>query len=190
MPAPQNLYGTIKFRTTADTRDLPKFGITGSSSLRWLSSGKSEEMFVKQPQFLPNPYPGLTANNISYIYLNNYFDFASGYLYEEPIASAFAPNFYIDSGNEPKIAWTYTTQGSVDFTSAPNNGVTEDRFEVFYLKYTTNSFLTAAGGGATANAITGITFAHEILPGNTTLSAQQIYYRKIGNISYPESPEE
>jgi len=184
MPSiPTSIYGTIKFRNATDTIDFPRFGITGSNPLKWLSSGDAQELYIKSSYFIQGSSRGLTADNLPYIYLNNSFDFAGLPYLTNPIAGGFSPSFYIGSDNEPKIAWNYTTTGSVNFASAPNNGTTGDRFEVFYLRYTTSSFLTAAGGGASANAITGITFAHEILPGNTTLSAQQIYYRRLGNVN-------
>jgi|694.fasta_scaffold126856_4 hypothetical protein len=199
MPSqPTVLTGILKLRSNIDSKSLPKFGNTGGAidgASFWISSGNAEELYSKTPYFSRGSLAGATANNLSYLYLNNRYQYSlyggDPNLGDYAVASCFAPSFFVDfQSNEPKIGWNYTTSGSVNFASSPNSGNSSDRFEVFYLKYTTSSFLTAAGGGASANAITGITFAHEILPGNTTLSAQQIYYRKIGNISYPQPPEE
>lgn len=199
MPAlPSQIRGLIRLRATLSGNDLPKFGNqeTGQAgSCAWIGSANPTELYTKSPIFTNSTITGATANYLSYIYLNNQYYlskfFGSVASADFAAASCFAPNFYVDGyTNEPKIGWNYTSSGSINFESAPNSGNSGDRFEVFYLKYITGSFLTAAGGGATASAITGLTFTHDILPGNTTLSAQQIYYRKIGNINSPALPEE
>lgn len=189
---PTQILGKIRLRSTISGNDLPKFGTPGGGggSCTWIGSADPQELYTKSPYVENGTIAGVTANYLSYIYLNNEYSFSrfiNTVDYAQfAAASCFAPNFYVDGyTNEPKIGWNYTNSGSINFASAPNSGNSGDRFEVFYLKYTTGSFLTAAGGGATASAITGLTFTHDILPGNTTLSAQQIYYRKIGNINSP-----
>lgn len=200
MPAlPNQIRGKIRLRATESRNDLPKFGneeAGQAGSCAWIGSATPQELYIKTPNVQNSTITGATANYLSYLYLNNayylskFFDSIASA--DFAAASCFAPNFYVDGyTNEPKIGWNYTNNGSINFASAPNSGNSGDRFEVFYLQYTTGSFLTAAGGGATASAITGITFTHDILPGNTTLSAQQIYYRKIGNVNSPAPvPEE
>jgi hypothetical protein len=172
MPLPTFITGAIVPRTLSTANALPKAGFTAPD----YSNAFESEIFTKTPSVAKSG--GTTLAGFSTIYLNSS-DFVST---NRTITCAFMPDFYIAAPNEINIAWKYATT-SVDFSTA-NPSITatsDDKFEAFYIQTNKQAFLTSAGGGATADAITGITFGKGIFSGNQILNADQIYYRYLGD---------
>jgi hypothetical protein len=172
LTSPSSISGPINLRTSISTNALPKITFNGST---YASSGNPGELSSRTPEYFDN---GATYEASSQLYLTNKFN-AGG----SPVAttSGFLPDFYIAKNYEIGLNWGYTAAGSINFNAL--SGATVDKYEVFYLKCSQSAFLTAAGGGATANAITGATLSHEIVNGTQTVTGNQIYYRYIGRIN-------
>jgi hypothetical protein len=168
---PTSLSGPLTPRNTFLANSLPKITFNGST---YSSSGNPGELFGKTPEY----FSGNTLESLACLFYNNYYN-AGG----TPLAtsSSFVPDFYVAKNYEVGLNWNYTTSGSINFNSI--SGATVDKYEVFYLQRSQASFLTAAGGGATANAVTGVTLGHEIVNGTQTVTGIQIYYRYLGNVT-------
>ena len=177
MTVPTNISGSITPRTITSAMALPKTGFTGPNvSFPYVSNATASELFTKTPSYAK--IGGSTLEGLGSIYLNS----SSQITQNRTTTFGFMPDFYISAPNQINIGWVYAND-FVDFSSAvPNmtSGV-NDKFEVFYLDYSKASFLTAAGGGAVADAIVGLTFGKSILDGSVGLTAKEIYYRYLGN---------
>ena len=177
--SPTQIYGPIYLTTLSPTTvnegTLP--GITQASFAAggtYRSSATSKELYSTTPDF-PYDATGLTADYTARLYLNN--SFASD---NKNLISGFVPSFYIDAFKNVNTTFTGVT-GSYNF---PGSGAfpTRDRYEVITLDYTTQTFLTDLAGN-TASAITGLTYSISVVTGGTTVTAKQIYYRKLGRFS-------
>jgi len=171
-------------RQTSNINILPQIGATGQdASASWFTQALSGEIFIKTPFLLTGATSSLGQ---SFIYLPNEHSLQ---ITGDPVISCFGSDFLIDKNNNILSSWRRASN-SLNFNSPSISGNSGDRFEVFYIDFNKQSFLTDLGGN-TAEAIVGLTFAHEIRSGEGTLTAKQIFYRKIGNVNIPEpEPEE
>ena len=173
--APTAISGPIIPQSNGSATVLP--GITQTSffgSGVVTSSGKSRELYTRTP-FGASNLSGITADYASQIFLNNEF-LSTG----TNIISGFIPNYYIDVFKNVETTFTGVT-GSVSLPSS-GPGIQKGRFEIITISYNKQTFLTSLAG-ATAQAITSVNVLHDIVPGNQTITAEHIYYRKIGNVT-------
>jgi hypothetical protein len=172
--SPTFISGPIIPQSNGSATILP--GVTQTSFLGDAvvsGSGKSKELYTRAP-FGAN-LSGITADYTSQIFLNN--EFLS---YGVNLISGFIPNYYIDVFKNVKPTFTGVT-GSVSLPSS-GPGIQKSRFEIITISYNKQTFLTSLAG-ATAEAITSLNVVHNIVPGNQTITAEHIYYRKIGNVT-------
>ena len=118
---------------------------------------------------------GITADYVNHLFMRNGAELG---LYTALI-SGFIPNYYIAQNKEIGLSLKSAT-GSVSLPGGP--GSSNDRYEVLQINYSTTNFLTDLSGNSAA-AITGLTFSHSIYAGNQTITANQIFYRKLGRFS-------
>lgn len=179
MTVPTSISGSLIPRTNTNSSSFPKVGFTGpNTSFPVVSNANASELFTKTPYYAKSG--GSTLSGLGALYLNSS-NFSTS---NRTTTFGFMPDFYISAPSEINIGWV-SANGYVDFsTKVPSKTVTEnDKFEVFYVNYSETAFLTAAGGGATANAITGLTFGKAIISGNQGITAKQIYYRYLGEMT-------
>jgi hypothetical protein len=170
-------------RQTNDINILPQIGFTGEGAAEfWISQARASEIFVKTPSLLSGATSSLGQ---SFIYLMNENLLK---ITGDPVISCFGSDFLIDKNNNILPSWRKASN-SLNFDSPSISGNSGDRFEVFYIDFNKQSFLTDLLGN-TAEAMVGLTYAHEIRSGSGTLTAKQIFYRKIGNVNIPEPEEE
>jgi hypothetical protein len=170
--APSRITGPIILTSNASSTDLP--GVTQTSFLPGASiyaSAYSQELYARTPGAQNNS--GITADYASHLYLNNYFD--PNFL---NLISGFVPSYYIDVFKNVKTTYTGVTGG---FTFAGGAGSSRDRYEAIRINYTTGVALADLSGN-TLSVITGIDLKHDVYPGNTHISGQQIFYRKLGRL--------
>lgn len=170
---PPAITGSILLNSNASATDLPgltqsAFNIT-SAVIR--CSAKSTELYARTPG-MPN-VSGITSDYVGHLFLNNYF--GGSYL---NLISGFIPNYYIDVFKNVKTTLTSVTGG---ITFAGGAGSARDRYEVIKISYQKSTVLTNLSGGTT-EAITGLDIVHDVYPGNTYVSGDQIFYRKIGRL--------
>jgi hypothetical protein len=175
MTTPTNIYGPVVLRTNATVvgPNFPGFTYApGQISSPITSSFLQNELAARSFSGLNST--GITADYVSHLFFRNEAELG---LYTTLI-SGFVPEYYIAQNKEIGLSLKSAT-GGITLSSGPGSG--NDRFEVMQINYSTNVFLK--DGGGTAAAITGITYSHSIYPGNTYVSANQIFYRKLGRIS-------
>lgn len=171
---PTQLFGPLIPQSNGSANALPGITQTGSFGGAVITcSGKSKELYTRAP-FGAN-ISGITADYTSQIFLNN--EFLS---FGVNLISGFIPNYYIDVFKNVEPTFTGVT-GSV-FLPASGPGIQKGRFEIITISYNKQTFLTSLAG-ATAEAITSLNVIHDIVPGNQTITAEHIYYRKIGNVT-------
>lgn len=173
--APTAISGPIIPQSNGSATALP--GITQSAFFGGAgvtSSGKSRELYTRTPYGATN-LSGITADYASQIFLNNEF-LSTG----TNIISGFIPNYYIDVYNNVKPTFTGVT-GSVYLPSS-GPGIQKGRFEIFTISYQTSKFLVNLSG-TIGDALSGLNITHDIVAGGQTLTAEHIYYRKIGNVT-------
>lgn len=181
MTVPTSISGSIIPRTNTSAASLPKLGFSGPNiSFPLVSSANESEIFTKTPSYLKSS--GSTLDGLGAIYLNSS-NFSTS---NRTTTFGFMPDFYISAPSEINIGWVFAT-GYVNFANVvpSKSGLIDqnDKFEVIYIDYSTTSFLTAAGGGAVADAISGLTFGKIIINGNQGFTAKQMYYRYLGDLS-------
>ena len=170
--APTQIFGPITPLSNASATALP--GITQSSfggDAVVTCSGKSRELYTRAPN--SSNLSGITSEYASHIFLNN--EFLS---YGVNLISGFIPNYYIDVFKNVEPTFIGAT-GSVSLP--PTSGTQKGRWEIITISYNKQTFLTSLAG-ATAEAITSLNVVHDIVPGNQTITAEHIYYRKIGHV--------
>jgi hypothetical protein len=175
--APDQIYGPIIPKSNGSQGALP--GVTFNSVTQILTtSGVAKELYTR-----PTNSTNLSGNTADYagqIFLNS--DFLAFPQYMNLIYG-FVPNYYIDCNKNTQSTMTKTT-GSFYLpkgTAIPG-GNKESRWEVLTISYNTASFLTNLSG-ASSTAITGLNITHNIISGGQTLTAEHIFYRKIGELS-------
>jgi hypothetical protein len=171
--APTQIFGPILPLTNNSAFLLP--GITQSSfsgDAVVSGSGKSRELYTRTPQ--SSNISGVTSEYASHIFLNNEF-FSVGV----NLISGFIPNYYIDVFKNVEPTFIGAT-GSVSLPATV--GIQKGRWEIITISYNKQTFLTSLAG-ATAEAITSLNVVHDIVPGNQTITAEHIYYRKIGHVT-------
>lgn len=136
-----------------------------------MSSAASKELYSLTPDFSYSE-AGITGDYTARLYLNN--SFASD---NKNLISGFVPEFYIDAFKNVQSTFTSATN-SVTLSSGASPAA-RDRYEVLTIDYSTQNFLTDLAGSS-APAITGLTYSISIVSGGTTVTAKQIYYRKLG----------
>jgi len=172
--APTRIYGPIIPNSNSITNTLP--GVTQSNFLGdavVTASGLSKELYTRTPS--DTNTSGITADYASHIYLNN--DFFS---FGVNLISGFIPNYYIDVFKNIEPTFTGVTGSVILPYTGP--GSEKGRWEIITIAYVKQSFLTDLSG-TTANAITALNVTHDIVPGNQTITAEHIYYRKVGKVS-------
>jgi hypothetical protein len=172
--APTNITGPITPNSNSSSTALPGVTMSGVGGGAVITStGIARELYTRTPQIANQS--GRTADYTGQLFLNN--DFNGNYL---NIISGFLPDYYIDTNKNLQLTMTGVT-GSVSLPpSGP--GTQKGRWEIFTISYTKQTFLTSLGG-ATASAITALSVVHDIVPGNQTITADHIFYRKIGHVS-------
>jgi hypothetical protein len=177
MTVPTTISGAIIPRNINLSDALPKTGFTGPNvNFPFVSCALASELFTKTPAY--TKIGGSTLSGMGSIYLNS----SSHDTANRTVTFGFMPDFYLAAPSEINIGWGYI-KNNINFSSAVPNitaGI-NDKFEAFYVDYSQIAFLTAAGGGATANAISGFTFGKAIFNGTESLTAKEIYYRYLGN---------
>lgn len=174
--APTKIFGPIIPNSNSFINDLP--GITqygaGFGDIVVTSSGLAKELYTRTPA--SQNLSGITAEYVSHIYLNNdFFSFGVNTI------SGFIPNYYIDVNKNVEPTFTGVT-GSIALPPSSPGNPSRGRWEIITISYNKQTFLTSLAG-ATAEAITSLNVVHDIVPGNQTITAEHIYYRKIGNVS-------
>jgi hypothetical protein len=172
--APTQILGPIIPQSNGSSTALPgvtQSGFFGDAVVS--GSGKSRELYTRAP-FSSN-ISGITADYTSQIFLNN--EFLS---FGVNLISGFIPNYYIDVFKNVEPTFTGVTGSVLLPSSGP--GIQKGRFEIITISYNKQTFLTSLAG-ATAEAITSLNVIHDIVPGNQTITAEHIYYRKIGNVT-------
>ena len=172
--APTQIFGPLLPNSNSNPHALPGVTQSNFSGDGVVSgSGKSRELYTRTP-FSTN-ISGVTSNYASHIYLNNEF-----WSLGVNLISGFIPNYYIDVFKNVEPTFIGVT-GSV-YLPASNPVTEKGRWEIKTISYNKQTFLTSLAG-ATAEAITSLNIVHDIVPGGQTLTAQHIYYRKIGNVT-------
>ena len=172
--APTQIFGPILPNSNSSSTALP--GITQSAffgSGVVSGSAVARELYARTPS--TSNSSGRTADYVSQIYLNNDF-----YVSGVNLISGFIPNYYIDVFKNVEPTFTGVTGSVLLPSSGP--GIQKSRFEIITISYNKQTFLTSLAG-ATAEAITSLNVIHDIVPGNQTITAEHIYYRKIGNVT-------
>jgi len=174
--APTHIYGPITLTTNSPTisTDASFPGITQASFSAggtYLSSAASKELYSLTPD-ISYSETGITGDYTARLYLNN--SFASE---NKNLISGFVPDFYIDAFKNVNSMFTSATN-SVTLSSGVSQA-SRDRYEVITIDYSTTNFLTNLSG-ASAPGISGLTYSISIVPGGTTVTAKQIYYRRLG----------
>jgi hypothetical protein len=171
--APTQILGPIIPQSNGSSTALPgvtQSGFFGDAIVS--GSGKSRELYTRAPY--GSNISGITADYASQIFLNN--EFLS---FGVNLISGFIPNYYIDVFKNVEPTFIGVT-GSVSLPATV--GIQKGRWEIITISYNKQTFLTSLAG-ATAEAITSLNVVHDIVPGNQTITAEHIYYRKIGNVS-------
>jgi|LakMenE01Jun11ns_1017448.scaffolds.fasta_scaffold9851900_1 hypothetical protein len=171
--APTQILGPIIPQSNGSSTALP--GVTQSGFFGGAvvsGSGKSRELYTRAPY--GSNLSGVTSEYASHIFLNN--EFLS---FGVNLISGFVPNYYIDVFKNIEPTFIGAT-GSVSLPAT--SGIQKGRWEIITISYNKQTFLTSLAG-ATAEAITSLNVVHDIVPGNQTITAEHIYYRKIGNVS-------
>jgi hypothetical protein len=172
--APTQIFGPITPLSNGSATALP--GVTQSSFVGnavVTGSGKSRELYTRAP--ISANTSGVTSEYASHIFLNNEF-----WSLGVNLISGFIPNYYIDVFKNIEPTFIGAT-GSVSLP-ASGPGIQKGRWEIITISYNKQTFLTSLAG-ATAEAITSLNVVHDIVPGNQTITAEHIYYRKIGNVT-------
>jgi len=173
--APTQISGPIIPLSNGSASALPGITQTGFFGPAVVTgSGKSKELFTRAPYGASN-ISGITADYVSQIFLNNEF-LSTG----TNLVSGFIPNYYIDVFKNVEPTFTGVT-GSV-FLSSSGPGIQKGRWEIITISYNKQTFLTNLAGDS-AQAITSLNVVHDIVPGNQTITAEHIFYRKIGNVT-------
>jgi hypothetical protein len=136
------------------------------------SSGIANELIARSFSGLNSS--GVTSDYISHLFFRN--DVTT--LNYMPLYSAFVADYYIGLNDDIGLTFVQAS-GSATLPGGP--GSANDRYEVIQFKYSTDTFLKNLSG-ATGIAMTGFTYSHSIYPGNTTINANQIFYRKLGRV--------
>lgn len=178
MTTPTSIYGSIILKTNANfsTANFP--GFTYDPSLPFtpantLNSSLLPKELAARASAGTNA-TGITADYVSHLFFRND-SYTLNYL---NTISGFIPDYYITVGKEVGLSLKSAT-GGVTLSSGPGSG--NDRFEVIQFNYSTDVFLKDGGGSGIA--MTGFTYSHSIYPGNTYVSGNQIFYRKLGRVS-------
>lgn len=174
--SPTQIYGPIYLTTNspATTSDATFPGVTQASFSAggtYLSSAASKELYSLTPD-IDYTTAGITADFTARLYLNN--SFASD---NKNLISGFVPDFYIDVFKNLNSTFSSATN-SITLSSGVSQP-TRDKYEVITIDYSTTNFLTNLSG-ASAPGISGLTYSISIVSGGTTVTAKQIYYRKLG----------
>ena len=178
MTTPTNVYGSINLKTNPNytTANFPGFTynpslpLTAANTL--VSSLLPNELAARSSAGANST--GITIDYVSQLFFRN----EASTLNYLPIISGFVPNYYTSLNKEIGLNMKEAT-GGVTLPGGP--GSSNDRYEVIAFNYSTGVFLK--DGGGTGTVITGITYSHSIYPGNTYVSANQIFYRKLGRLS-------
>lgn len=175
---PTQIYGPIILKVNSNY-SLANFpGFTYDSSMGFVpanplnASAEPNELIARSYQ--GSNTTGITSDYVSQLFFRNQV-YQFPYL---PLFSSFIPDYYITVGKEIGLNMKEAS-GSVSLPGGP--GSPNDRYEVMAFNYSTDVFLK--DGGGTGIAITGMTYSHSIYPGNTTVNASQIFYRKLGRLS-------
>lgn len=178
MTTPTNIYGSIILKTNPNysTANFPGFTYNQSLPLTAANTlGSSllpNELAARSSAGTNNT--GITIDYVSQLFFRN----EASTLNYLPIISGFVPDYYTSINKEIGLNMKEAS-GSVTLPAGP--GTINDRYEVMAFNYSTGVFLK--DGGGTGTVITGITYSHSIYPGNTTINASQIFYRKLGRLS-------
>lgn len=176
---PTSVFGPIIVRSNASYSSANFPGFTYDPNLPFtptntlVASSLPNELVARS--FSGVNSSGNTADYMSQLFIRN--DVTSlNYL---PLYSCFTPDYYISLNKEIKITFNEAQTG-VTLPGGP--GSANDRYEVIKFNYSRDVFLKNISG-ATGTAITGITYSHSIYSGNTYISADQIFYRKLGRMT-------
>jgi hypothetical protein len=172
--SPTRIFGPIIPNTNSSSTSLPgitQSGVGGGAIIT--STGVAQELYTRSPQAANSS--GRTADYSGQIFLNN--DFLANFV---NIISGFVPTYYIDTNKNVELTMTGVT-GSV-FLPSSGPGTQKGRWEILTVSYNKQTFLTSLAG-ATANALTGLNITHSVVAGNQTITADHIYYRKIGHVT-------
>lgn len=175
---PTRILGPIILRTngTYSGSNFPGFTFNPSApftpSNPLLGSAKQNELIARSYTGLN--VSGITSDYISHLFLRNDVE-TLNYM---PLYSSFIPDYYIGINDDINLTFNQAT----NTVSLPGGlGSSNDRYEVIQFSYSTDIFLKNLSG-STGIAMTGFTYSHSIYPGNTTINANQIFYRKLGRI--------
>ena len=170
--APTQLLGPIVPISNSSEGALPGITQSGIGGIGGITaSGIAKELYTRTPQ--EANISGNTADYTGQIFLNN--DFLAN---TTNIISGFIPDYYIDVNRNTKLTFKGVT-GSIYLDDAgPRVTV---RWEILTISYNKTLFLTDMLGGTTYG-ITGLNVTHNIIDGGVTLTAEHIFYRKVGSI--------
>jgi hypothetical protein len=166
------LFGPIVPISNSSASSLPgitQTGIGGGAVIT--ASGIPKELYTRTPQSVN--VSGNTADYTGQIFLNN--DFLGNMT---NVISGFIPDYYIDINRNTKLTFTGVTGSIYLDDSGPRITV---RWEILTISYNKTLFLTDMLGGTTYG-ITGLNVTHNIIDGGVTLTAEHIFYRKVGAI--------
>lgn len=174
--APTQILGPIVPISNSSSTALPGITQSGAGGAGGITaSGIAKELYTRTPQ---NPNTsGNTADYTGQIFLNN--DFAANMT---NIISGFIPDYYIDVNENTKLTFKGVTGSVYLDDSGPRETI---RWEILTIGYNKTLFLTDMIGGTTYG-ITGLNIVHNIIDGGVTLTAEHIFYRKVGSLFIPE----
>jgi hypothetical protein len=166
------LFGPIIPNSNSNSSALPgitQSGVGGGAIIT--SSRIAKELYTRTPQEVN--ISGNTADYTGQIFLNN--DFLANMT---NVISGFIPDYYIDVNRNTKLTFKGVTGSVYLDDEGPRITV---RWEILTISYNKTLFLTDMLGGTTYG-ITGLNVTHNIIDGGVTLTAEHIFYRKVGAI--------